>query len=304
MSGGLIEYVHDGDVSSLMRMIDGLCENLAFRCRHADHKGLNLGRPWFRGSRGPWGLVPARFRNTKSGDREAEHAAVREDELALKQFKAEALARVTERPTGDGEWYSLARHHGLKTRLLDWTTNLPVALHFATAPRTLELALFSSDKERHWTEGRKLLDDPDYAPCLWVLWPEAMHVALRQPAPLKTLDEASILGNNSRDEPPIAVAPPRRNARIIAQSGYFTLHRNATPLDELSDDHLPWIARFKLDLRKISGEIENLGVTESTVYPSVESVCNALNGENTMSRLLAQDGSRRFRELFGAWITP
>ena len=79
----------------------------------------------FRGQREDWPLLPKLARLTHVGDiLSAEHEM-------FATFRREAVADAEPVPDNDWDWLALAQHHGLPTRLIDWTMNPLAAAWFA-----------------------------------------------------------------------------------------------------------------------------------------------------------------------------
>jgi hypothetical protein len=97
---------------------------------HAMVQSYNNGHYIFRGEPSASYKLRPKFGRSAS--------SIREDCRAIEQSVLDAFVRraapyVTPLPTNMWEWMAVAQHHGLATRLLDWTGNPLVATYFAVA---------------------------------------------------------------------------------------------------------------------------------------------------------------------------
>lgn len=191
------------------------------------------------------------------------------EQFTLRDFQRLAIPLIAPatRPESSLEWMALAQHHGLATRLLDWTDSPMVALWFAVNPLV---------------HGGGHVDAE---PVIWALIPNAPEI---------------IQDTSAWAEDPLAVdrtyvVCPRHTAgRIRAQSGWFTLHHRdeagrLVALDA-QKEYQARLRRIRL-CPKGSGngtlreQLHRCGITAATLFPDLGGICDTLNQNVDLSSL-------------------
>jgi hypothetical protein len=182
----------------------------------------------------------------------------------LRQFRKYA-ARDEVPVDSTWNWLALAQHHGLPTRLLDWTYSPYVALHFATAPhRDVDGAIWMVDYVRaHQLAPKKLRAQLEREG--GNLFTTEMVTAVA-----KDFAEFDELGG----EFVVFVEPPSFDERIVNQYALFSL----TSQPDVSLDS--WLAAHPELLRKlvipaelkweVRDKLDQANITERVLFPGLD----------------------------------
>ena len=213
-------------------------------------------RLWFRGhADASWKLEPLVYR---AGLHDVEDQLILKERHLTQDFQSFGSALLVGRET-DADIYFTTQHYRMPTRLLDWSGNPLAALYFAT--------LESADCDKQ--DGKIFVLD---SYCF-----RGGHHTGRHPNLLEALE--SIFGWNDKSWPKdiMAVRPPMRDARVIAQSSYFTFHPpRHRYLDTGSNKTLREYLIPRGVKEAIRKELAHMNINEFTIYGGLDHLGNWL----------------------------
>ena len=197
----------------------------------------------------------------------------------LRNFSKYAQIETADTRYTDWRWMVIAQHHGLPTRLLDWTYSPFVALHFAT-------------------------ENVDHYHCDGAIWC-VDYVAINNMLPKRIKDVLEVVGANAftlemleralpdiqsyerlgKGDQVLFFEPPSMNARIVNQFAFFSVMSDPTArMDVWLQAHPDLYERIIIprELKwEVRDKLDQANITERILFPGLDGLASWLTRHYT-----------------------
>lgn len=176
-------------------------------------------------------------------------------------------------------WMAVAQHHGLPTRMLDWTYSPLVALHFAT-----------ENLDKYGTDG--VIWSVDFVQTNKLLPKKLRSILEEEGSDAFTVEMLSRVASTlqefdriSSDEFVVFVEPPSLDNRIVNQFALFSLMSNPTSrLDRWLVEHPELYRRIIIPAQlkwEVRDKLDQANITERVLYPGLDGLSRWLRRQYT-----------------------
>ena len=227
----------------------GIVESISADIRHSNSDDLLL----FRGQNVDEPLLPKiarEYEDTKVYGNPYLYDLFTYEGMMLEDFKRRSRPNLTKEPISDWDWLTVAQHHGMHTRLLDWTENPLVGLFFARDP-------VMGNQHR----------------VIWILRIGRKEII----TPTKKTNPFGI----SRTQ---VFMPNIVSTRLVPQAGWFTIHKHNSKKDKFIA--LENNTKFKKLLTKVivnknitdmMKHLDLCGINSASLFADLDGLCKHIN---------------------------